>query len=163
MFDIFTLKQFIKYLNSSQFISSTLWSANEHSVYLIVKIHVRDFFFLQNDKSHTSLRDMRWDSSVIRFLQNISILRIKSISTCRALTSIVKFLSDLQRLAFTSTVLQPKRIRSYIDFSEVCLSQLMWASYLQIIEYLNEAIFDMKLDSKQTIICQRERGCVISQ
>lgn len=55
-------------------------------------------------------------------------------------------------------MLRPKRIRSYIDFFEVCLSRLMWASYLQIIEYLNKTIFDMKLDPKQTIICQRDEA-----
>lgn len=69
----------------------------------------------------------------------------------------MKFLSDLQRLAFTS-LLQPKRIRSYIDFSEVCLSRLMRPSYLQIIEYLNKAPFDIKLDSGQTNNMAEGRG-----
>ena len=48
----------------------------------------------------------------------------------------------LTKVGIYTTVLQPARIRSSIDFLEICLSQLMWAFYLEIIEYLHKAIFD---------------------
>lgn len=98
-----------------------------------------------------------WNFKAGQFIQRCYFVTPKcchtknQVSLCLSgFTSIVKFLSDLQRLAFTSTVPQPKRIRSYIDFSEVCLSRLTGASYLQIIEYLNKAVFDIRLESEWT-------------